>query len=94
LLDWAINIANEMGISNFQASGTWNTRFKQAHHIGSRKITKFVSRNYAVDEAMIEQSIKDFLASTKLTIASYERCLLCTMPTSQDLSAKYAVNGP
>jgi hypothetical protein len=72
LRDWAINIANEMGICNFQASGTWITRFKQAHNIGSRKITKFVSRNYAVDEAMIEQSIKDFLASTKSTIASYE----------------------
>jgi hypothetical protein len=67
--DWAINIANEIGISNFQASGTWITKFKQAHHIQSRKITKFVSRNYGIDEVMIEQSIKDFLASTESTIA-------------------------
>jgi hypothetical protein len=73
LPDWAVNIANEMGISNFQASGTWITRFKQVlASIGSREITKFVSRSYVTDKAMIEQSIKHFLASTKSTIASYE----------------------
>lgn len=69
--DWAINIAGEIGISNFQASGTWITRFKQVYRIRSRKITKFVSRNIAKDEAMIEQSTRDFLVATKSTVTNY-----------------------
>jgi hypothetical protein len=69
---WAINIAGVMGISNFELSGTWIAGFKQAHDIGSRKITKFVSRNYATVEAMIERSIKDFIVSVKSTLVTSE----------------------
>jgi uncharacterized protein (UPF0297 family) len=63
LYDSAVNIAGKMGFHDFQASGAWITRFKQAHYIGIQDITKFVLRHYARDEVMIEQCIRDFLAS-------------------------------
>ncbi len=71
LRDWALHIADEMGINDFQASANWILQFKKVHRIGSRKITKFVSRNYARDEAMIEQAASDFVETTKTKLVHY-----------------------
>jgi len=40
-----VNVAGKMGIKNFQVTGVGNRHLKQTQHIGSQKITEFVSRN-------------------------------------------------
>lgn len=41
---WALASAREIQCSNFKASNFWLYNFKKAHHIVSRKVTKFVSK--------------------------------------------------
>jgi hypothetical protein len=48
---WAIKKGNEISLQNFTASNMWLWRFKQQYGIVSRKITKFVTRNYSKDRA-------------------------------------------
>ena len=40
-----VNVADKMGIKNFQVTGVGNRNLKQTQHIGSQKITEFVFRN-------------------------------------------------
>jgi hypothetical protein len=42
LHDWALHIADEMGIGDIQASAVLILQFKWAHGIGSRKSMEFV----------------------------------------------------
>lgn len=41
---WALSVARELNCEHFKASRSWVLKFKKAHSIVSRKITKFVSR--------------------------------------------------
>lgn len=42
---WALTASRQLNLQNFKASMSWTSRFKKAHTIVSRKITKFVSRS-------------------------------------------------
>lgn len=69
LQDWALRIANEMNISDFQASSTWLSRFKKSYRIGSRKITKFISRKLVEEIPLITNATEKFVANVKTKLA-------------------------
>jgi hypothetical protein len=68
---WAIKRRNEISLQNFTASNMWLWRFKQQHRIVSRKITKFVTRNYSKERADQISTANLFVNSTKLFLQSY-----------------------
>jgi hypothetical protein len=74
LRDWAINIASEMGISNFQASGTWITRFKQAHRIGSQRLQNLFLETMLQTKQWSSSSKKIFEERSRFSPVM--RCLL------------------
>jgi len=47
---WALQAAREVGYTNSVASSYWIPQFKSRHGIVSRKINRFVTRNYMDDE--------------------------------------------
>jgi hypothetical protein len=68
---WAIKKGNEISLQNFTASNMWLWRFKQQYRIVSRKITKFVTRNYSKDRADQIYTANLFVNSTKLLLQNY-----------------------
>lgn len=69
LRDWAIRIASEMKIADFQASSTWLSRFKKSYRIRSRKITTFTSKNRVQQLPLTENIIGKFIADVKTKLA-------------------------
>lgn len=60
LRDWAIREAHNIGLTKFLASKGWLYNFQQRFGIGSRKITRRVSRSQTAQEAATRRSIIEF----------------------------------
>ena len=60
---WALKAYKEQGNDNmvFKASRKWVNNFKKAHHIVSRKITKFVTRTTIEDDEVLKVRATDFV---------------------------------
>jgi hypothetical protein len=70
--DWALHIADEMGIADFQAKAIWILLFKLSHRIGSKYITKLFKKLYR-NEATIEQTICNFLEVVETKFADFSK---------------------
>ncbi len=65
---FAIRKVREMNLLNFVASSFWVLNFKR-HHITSRKVTKFVIKNYMNDREKILNDEKMFLHKAEQAIS-------------------------
>jgi hypothetical protein len=68
---WAIKKLNEISLQNFDASKRWIWKFKHQHRIVSRKITKFVTRNYSKERDDQISTANLFVNSTKLLLKDF-----------------------
>ncbi len=62
---WALKRNMEITLPNFTASHSWLWRFKTQNRIVSRKITKFVTRNYSKERMDFIKTANLFVDSTK-----------------------------
>jgi hypothetical protein len=60
-----------MNLQSFVASPFWLTNFKRRHHITSRKVTKFVMRNYVEDRQKVINEENMFLRKAESAIAQF-----------------------
>ena len=60
---WALKAYNAEGNKNilFKVSRSWVHNFKKAHHIVSRKITKFVTRKTLEDDEKLKTIAQKFV---------------------------------
>ncbi|CAF3853800.1 unnamed protein product [Rotaria sp. Silwood1] len=68
----AIRRASEMNLMNFVASSFWLLNFKRRHNIISRKVTKFVTKNYVDDREQVIKEEKVFLKKAEETIPKFK----------------------
>ncbi len=68
---WAIKKKNEISLQNFTASNMWLWKFKRQYRIVSRKITKFVTRNYSREKDDQISTANMFVNSTKLFLQNF-----------------------
>jgi hypothetical protein len=68
---WAIKRRNEISLQNFDASHQWIWKFKHQHRIVSRKITKFVTRNYSKERDNQISTANLFVNSTKSFLKNF-----------------------
>jgi hypothetical protein len=71
---WAIRKSNELSPEKFTVSKMWLWRFKQQYRIVSRKITKFVTRNYSKERDDQISTANLFVNSSKLLVQDYTDC--------------------
>jgi hypothetical protein len=69
---FAVRKAREMNLLNFVASSSWIFNFKRRHHITSRKVTKFVTKNYMDDREKIVNDEKMFLQKAEQAISRFK----------------------
>ncbi|EFN83638.1 hypothetical protein EAI_06589, partial [Harpegnathos saltator] len=63
--------AEEENVAGFIASDTWIKRFKVAHDIVSRKITKFVTKISLLSKEDLENKCDTFIENVKYYIGRY-----------------------
>ena len=70
---WALKAYNDEGNKNilFKASRSWVHNFKKAHHIVSRKITKFVTRKTLEDDEKLKTIAQKFVQEVKPLVKEY-----------------------
>ena len=70
---WALKAYNDEGNKNilFKASRSWVHNFKKAHHIVSRKITKFVTRKTLEDDEKLKTIAQNFVQEVKPLVKEY-----------------------
>jgi len=68
----AIRKARDMKLTNFVASSFWVLNFKRRHHITSRKVTKFVTKNYVDDREKVIKEEKIFLQKAEEIIPQFK----------------------
>lgn len=68
----AISKARKLSLINFVASSSWLLNFKHRHHITSRKVTKFVTKNYVADRERLINDEKIFLRKAEQAIAQFK----------------------
>jgi hypothetical protein len=61
-----------MNLINFVASSFWLLNFKRRHHITSRKVTKFVTKNYVDDREQVIKEEKVFLKKDEEAIPQFK----------------------
>ncbi|XP_029162654.1 uncharacterized protein LOC114934181 [Nylanderia fulva] len=68
---WAIRAQKEVNLLGFTASLSWVKRFKLAHNIVSRKITKFITKKHLASDKDLEARSKSFIENVKSFIIQY-----------------------
>ena len=70
---WALKAQNDEGDKNilFEVSRSWVYNFKKAHHIVSRKITKFVTRKTLEDDEKLKTIAQKFVQEVKPLVKEY-----------------------
>ncbi|GMT04707.1 hypothetical protein PENTCL1PPCAC_26881, partial [Pristionchus entomophagus] len=76
-----INRANNY-VTNFDASQSWVTRFKQKCRLGSRRVTKFVSKKNFVTDAKIKKEADEFVAGIKQEMKTRPLNTICNADQS------------
>ncbi|GMS99472.1 hypothetical protein PENTCL1PPCAC_21647, partial [Pristionchus entomophagus] len=76
-----INRANNY-VTNFDASQSWVTRFKQKCRLGSRRVTKFVSKKNFVNDAKIKKEADEFVAGIKQEMKTRPLNTICNADQS------------
>ena len=68
---WALKHADRVGYVSFKASSWWLHKFKKHYRIGSRKITKFVTRHFQSDEADLVAKSVSFVGEVSSLIEKH-----------------------
>jgi len=62
---WALEAKEQVDFTTFRAGHWWIWNFKKAHHITSRKITKFKSQSNSQSDVLIRQNAEEFVKTVK-----------------------------
>lgn len=68
---WALRAQQEISVPGFTASKQWVNRFKKAHSIVSRKITKFITKKILQSKEHLEAKSNRFVENVKYYITRY-----------------------
>lgn len=69
---WSLEFANSIKFDSFKASDSWLYNFKKRNNIVSRKITKFVSLHFDVQEEEKHKIAMEFVQKAKVLCNNYD----------------------